>query len=185
MDISLLSKKTGIYAIVNKITKDFYIGSTKKAFRDRWAGHKSSIKVGKGCPILQKAWNKYGENSFEFIVIEIIKDKEKIIEREQFYIDFLKPKYNANPIAGSNKNRKWTEEQKHKMSNIQKNTTENNGRFKKGYVPPRKGKYKTNLCECGSQKAKYIVNGRFRCYRKTCGSKECLDKIRIRNLPYA
>jgi hypothetical protein len=38
---------------------------------------------------LQNAWNKYGEDNFYFSVLELVPDKDKLIEREQYWIDKL------------------------------------------------------------------------------------------------
>jgi hypothetical protein len=64
-----LTMNTGIYCIFNKITKKRYIGSAsgKHGFRARWRNHKWRLRNGKHHSLyLQNAWNKYGEDSFEF-----------------------------------------------------------------------------------------------------------------------
>lgn len=95
----------GIYKIVNKINNKIYIGSAVHLSR-RWAYHRFTMRRNKSCcRILQKAWNKYGEDNFIFEIIEIVIDKNKLLEREQFYLDVFKPYeigYNICKIAGSN-----------------------------------------------------------------------------------
>lgn len=85
--------KSGVYKILNTENGNFYIGSSKDLDK-RWIIHKSRLKIGKhiNC-ILQRSWNKYGEKIFVFDIVELC-DKDKLFEREQFYIDNLKPKYN-------------------------------------------------------------------------------------------
>lgn len=84
---------SGIYKIVNIINNKFYIGSSKELNR-RWSEHKSELKHNKHINIiLQRAWNKYGIDCFNFEIIEEC-DVNILLEREQFYIDTLKPKYN-------------------------------------------------------------------------------------------
>jgi group I intron endonuclease len=84
-----------IYAIVNIITFDSYIGSSKN-YPQRWAGHRRSLKRevhlnGR----LQKAWSKHGEGAFIFNVLErVVGDAEYLREREQHYLDTLHPTYN-------------------------------------------------------------------------------------------
>lgn len=63
-------KKYGIYGIVNKINNKIYVGKTMKNFGDLWDCHKALLRG--NChdnKHLQFAWNKYGEENFEFIII--------------------------------------------------------------------------------------------------------------------
>lgn len=111
-------KGGGIYKIVNLINNKIYIGSAVK-FYNRFHIHKHHLKIGKHHSLyLQRAYNKYGENAFEFHILEVIENptKEKLIEREQFYLDSLKPDYNIAVIAGSNLGIKRSEETKRKQS---------------------------------------------------------------------
>lgn len=109
--VYLTMNTSGIYKIVNILTKKFYIGSAKNIKR-RWSYHKSSlIKNLHSNNHLQKAWNKYGEENFEFEIIEeCSSEKDILLSREQFYIDTLKPEYNILRIAGSNQGRIYGEE---------------------------------------------------------------------------
>lgn len=91
---------TGIYKITNSVNKKIYIGSACNYF-GRISQHKSELKNNKhGNGRLQNAANKYGIESLTFYLIEECK-REMLIEREQFYIDTLKPQYNICNIAGS------------------------------------------------------------------------------------
>ena len=104
---------SGIYQILNIITNKFYIGSSYRIIK-RWKDYLRLLNE-KRHPnkYLQASWNKHGENSFEFIIVETC-NKEKLIEREQFWINNLKciaPEgYNANPVAGSRLGTKHTKE---------------------------------------------------------------------------
>ena len=70
--------KSGIYKITNVKNGKFYIGSAKDIDR-RWWEHKNDLKKNKHKnPKLQHAWDFYGENSFEFIILE------NVIECELF-----------------------------------------------------------------------------------------------------
>lgn len=97
---------SGIYKILNLITDMYYIGSAIN-FTTRWRLHKNYLKLGTHKNrYLQAAWNKYGETAFEFSIIEITDDKNKLIEQEQFWINLTRCcdrsiGYNLNPIAGS------------------------------------------------------------------------------------
>ena len=74
--------KSGIYKLANKINGNFYIGSSKN-LELRWKQHKYNLKRKKHINIiLQRSWDKYGEKSFDFEIIEYCK-KEKLFEKEQ------------------------------------------------------------------------------------------------------
>lgn len=80
----------GIYKIENIINHKCYIGQSINIKR-RWEIHKSELKNNRHYnKYLQKAWNKYGENSFLFSVIEEC-SKLELNEKEQYYIK----KYNS------------------------------------------------------------------------------------------
>ena len=105
----------GIYKIENQITKDIYIGSCSN-FNVRKGSHLCLLRQGKHHSIiLQRAFDKYTQKSFTISLIETC-NKEDLIQREQYYIDLLKPKYNICPIAGSTLNRVLTEEHKQNLS---------------------------------------------------------------------
>lgn len=80
---------SGIYKITNKINNKPYIGSSNNIER-RWRQHISLLNNNKHHSIkLQRAWNKYGQDNFEFEIIEEC-DVEKLLYLEQFYIDKYK-----------------------------------------------------------------------------------------------
>lgn len=88
---------SGIYKIVNKINGKFYIGSSEN-IKKRWARHLYDFKRNSHHNIiLQRAWGKYGEPAFSF---EVIEETVNLLEREQFYIDILKPEYNLGVVGG-------------------------------------------------------------------------------------
>lgn len=111
---------TGIYKIVNLVNNKFYIGSCLKS-KSRKQIHFRKLNNGiHPNAHLQNSWNKYGKENFIFEIIEIIEDKSKLIEREQFYIDNLKPEYNIRKIAHNNTGIKFSQEVKEKMSKNRK-----------------------------------------------------------------
>ena len=78
----------GIYAIANINSGKRYIGSTASSFVKRWNSHKSKLRNGKHRNLhLQAAWNKYGEESFTFDILEEIAAPEMVREREQWWLD--------------------------------------------------------------------------------------------------
>lgn len=62
---------------------------------------------------LQNHFNKYGDLMFS--VIEEVEEPEKLVEREQYYIDTLNPHFNLCKIAWSQLGMKRSEESKQKM----------------------------------------------------------------------
>ena len=77
--------KSGIYKIINKINKKYYVGSTSN-FKKRWAEHKRKLKSNKHVnDHLQSAWNKYGEHAFDFTIVET--DVADLMKVEQTYLD--------------------------------------------------------------------------------------------------
>lgn len=80
-----------IYKILNKINGKFYIGSTNNAKR-RWNQHRTELNKNIHCnKHLQNAWNKYGENNFDFIILEKSMDEDNQFEMEQKYLNELNP----------------------------------------------------------------------------------------------
>lgn len=61
--------RSGIYALVNTINGKRYIGSTVN-MKSRWHNHRSQLRRGvHENTYLQRAWNKHGEEAFQFIVL--------------------------------------------------------------------------------------------------------------------
>lgn len=97
--------KSGVYIIKNLVNGKVYIGSSIDIY-NRWKTHKYGLKNNKHInQHLQNSWNKYGENNFDFSILEeTSKLKTTLIEKEQKYIDlyesFERQKgYNINPVA--------------------------------------------------------------------------------------
>jgi len=82
----MIQKISGIYCIKNKNNGKMYIGYSVDIYR-RFYEHKNNLKNNKHENIyLQSSFNKYGEDSFEFFIIESC-DEENLREREIFYIE--------------------------------------------------------------------------------------------------
>lgn len=84
----------GIYFIENLTTKEIYVGSSRDLHHRKLA-HFSTLRNGNhnNCR-LQKSYNKYGRENFSFSVIEFVDSVECLVEREQFWLDELKPQFN-------------------------------------------------------------------------------------------
>lgn len=79
-----------IYQIRNISNNKIYIGSAVNA-RVRRNRHVSDLRKGiHHSIILQRAWVKYGEENFIFEILEEVPDKNKLLEREQYYLDEFK-----------------------------------------------------------------------------------------------
>lgn len=79
--------KSGIYRIVNLVNGKFYIGSTN-CFRIRFKFHRNRLRNNKHFNyLLQRSWNKYGEENFLFEIIEFVDDIDSLHIREQFWLD--------------------------------------------------------------------------------------------------
>ena len=90
-------KISGVYKITNSITGDFYIGSSKD-IKLRWAKHKCpSIHKQQPNSKLYKSMASYGLDNFTF---EIIEKTDNLREREQYWIEQLKPSYNNYRAKG-------------------------------------------------------------------------------------
>lgn len=101
-------KISGVYKITNKVTGDFYIGSSNDV-KHRLAGHKC-LSVWKAYPNLKlyQDMAKYGKNNFIF---EVIEETTDLRNREQYYIEQLKPSYNSLYAKGHDTER-YKEHQK-------------------------------------------------------------------------
>lgn len=109
------NKISAVYKIVNTVTGDIYVGSSKNVMK-RWANHK--------CP---PKWNehpnnplyldmrKYGVDKFRFQILAPVMP-EYLTQVEQEFIDLLHPTYNNNNANGQNVERykKWHQSEKGK-----------------------------------------------------------------------
>ena len=91
--------ETGVYEIKNKINNKVYIGSTSVSFKKRFNLHLHTLKNNyHKNKHLQHAWNKYGENNFEFNILLVcdntLEEEQKIINSYDF-----EDLYNINPYA--------------------------------------------------------------------------------------
>jgi predicted GIY-YIG superfamily endonuclease len=93
----------GIYKIQNLLNGKIYIGQSVD-IEKRWSTHKAELKNNYHHNIhLQSAWNKYGENNFEFSIVEecII---DQLNQREIYWIsqfNSFENGYNLTPGGGN------------------------------------------------------------------------------------
>lgn len=95
-------KRSGIYTITCLANGKMYVGSTTRLFSQRWGDHKVMLDHNKHANIhLQRAWNKYGSNSFKFEILETC-SPELVLGLEQYWINMLGTYvdgFNRNPTA--------------------------------------------------------------------------------------
>jgi len=100
MSTQTLPQAPGVYIILNVVNQHMYVGSTSDLDR-RYKHHLWDLRKGKHhSNYLQRAYNKYGSEAFAFVVVDHLSDTSKLIEREQLFIDLIKPEYNVLPFAG-------------------------------------------------------------------------------------
>lgn len=115
-----MTNESGVYKIINITNDKCYIGSAINLYK-RFSVHKRMLRRNIHHSILlQRAWNKYGEENFVFETVEKC-EKSNLINREQFYSDSLRPAYSIRKeIIDSNKGCRWTKEAKEKLSALRK-----------------------------------------------------------------
>ena len=113
-------KKSGIYKIQSIVEPEkFYIGSSVN-MQSRKRQHFSMLKLNKhDATYLQNYYNKHGKENLVFHIIEEC-NQEILIQREQYYIDTLKPIFNSRKNAESNYGHQFSEKSKKNMSKAQK-----------------------------------------------------------------
>lgn len=122
-----IPKKSGIYQIRNLVNEKVYVGSAVN-LRTRWHKHLSNLRHNRHCNTkLQNAYNKYGKDNLIFEILELVPNKEQLLDREQYYIDTLNAVnegYNICPVAGNTMGVFHTEESIQKMRIAHSNISE-------------------------------------------------------------
>jgi len=112
---------SGVYAITNLETGKVYIGSTIN-FNYRWGRHRDDLRHNHHHNIhLQRSWNKYGEEIFEFSVLEYLDDINELAKVEQFWMDIYREEgrdlYNIGKYVDCPwRGRKFSDEHRQKLS---------------------------------------------------------------------
>ena len=117
---------TGVYVIKNLVNGKVYIGSTDTNFNHRFNEHKCRLRNNyHGNNHLQNAWNKYGEDNFEFY--PLARAKDNISSLEQKFVNFLFDNYDYQDFYNIAKDvdkpmlgRSQSEEAKRKLSESKK-----------------------------------------------------------------
>lgn len=107
--------KSGIYVWRNKINGKIYVGSSVNLSKTLVNYFNESYLTSlKEFMIIYKALLVYGFDNFSLEILEHC-DSSVVIEREQYYLDLLKPDYNILKITGSSLGFKHSLETKLKM----------------------------------------------------------------------
>jgi group I intron endonuclease len=90
--------KCGVYRWISKINGKSYVGSSVSLSNkfSTYYSLNSLIKV-KGSIIIYRALLKYGYSNFSVDILEYC-ERNTLMEREQYYINILKPEYNIKVI---------------------------------------------------------------------------------------
>ena len=142
-------KICGIYKITNPVTGDFYIGSSKDIKR-RWREHKWPSRWNE-CPNnpMYLDMQKYGLDKFDFQVLEEV-EESFLKEKEQYFIETLKPTYNSNRANGFDFERyKETKKEYQQSDEYKKSHRKANNKYKKS------DKYKEYLKQYQNQLCSY------------------------------
>ena len=109
--------KPGVYLIRNLKNNKFYVGSSidvRRRFKEYF--NVNHLLRRNQLPICA-ALAKYGYSLFSVEIIEYC-NTSILLEREQYFLDLLKPQYNILKIAGSLTGFLHSEETKNKLSDI-------------------------------------------------------------------
>jgi hypothetical protein len=103
----------GIYKIENKVNGKVYVGQSIH-IEQRWSEHKAELRGNYHHNAhLQSSWNKYGEDNFEFSIIEVFKKINKLNEREIYWINYYdsyKNEFGYNLTTGGCGTRKYNDD---------------------------------------------------------------------------
>lgn len=95
--------KSGIYKWINTVNNKTYIGSSTNLyarFKNYYSKNFLNRELITNNSCIYKALLLYGHDKFSLEIVEYC-NKEFLIDREQYYIDILKPEYNILNKAGS------------------------------------------------------------------------------------
>lgn len=122
-----LKNKPGIYQIINLINGKTYVGSSvnlERRLNEYLNPLYISRNLKKGNSKILKALLKYDYINFEFKILEFIEfetstkseRRNLLLNKEQYFINEIKPEYNINQEAGNNLGRIYDQEVRRKMS---------------------------------------------------------------------
>ena len=143
-----MEKIIGVYIIINTVTKDFYIGSSKNV-KLRWMQHKRH-SVWKKYPNSQlyKDMKKFGVDKFELQLLEEV-EPDSLKEIEQQFIEKLKPTYNNRNANGWNFEKKKKYDKEYRKTDKYKEYEKSDKRKKQ--IKENNKQYYNQLCYYNGQ----------------------------------
>lgn len=122
-----------VYLAINKINNKVYVGQTINTLNRRKTSHYAAARNEKDNLYFHRAIRKYGENNFDWIVLDKANNQDKLNELEQFYIAKYKSnnsQYGYNMTSGGDahteqaqqfwdddsRSQEWREELKERMN---------------------------------------------------------------------
>jgi len=145
---------SGIYSITNTKNHKQYIGSAVYIVH-RWGSHRYYLRTNKHAnKHLQAAWNKYGEDAFEFSVLELC-EIPQLLAREQSYFDREHPEYNKAPVAGSQLGYKFDIAVIARMSAVRRGKYKGAASWNYGRKASAEARLKMSLAKRGKRTGKY------------------------------
>ncbi len=132
-----MEKICAVYKIVNEVTGDSYIGSSRNIYK-RWASHKEPSKW-KEHPNskLYQDMQKYGVDKFRFqILVPVMEEYLKQVEQE--LIEMLNPTYNNYNAKGLDVERRKETKKRYRQSEKRKEIQKKYEQSEKGKETHRK-----------------------------------------------
>ena len=146
-----MKKIIGVYRFLNIGNSKVYVGSSRNIY-ERKRSHINELKRNDHHSfLLQRSWNKHGEDTFIFEILEIVSDISKLKEREQYWINFYDAAnpdkgYNRSPTAGSNTGIIITEETRERLRTSHL-----------GHIPSKKANEAARKAMLGKKKSKEAI----------------------------
>lgn len=153
---SLYSKVTGIYKISNKIDNRVYIGSSTTLY-ERTNLHIQYLKKGiHHSAKLQRFCDKHSISNLFLEIIELCeKNKETILKKEQYWIDYYdayNKGFNCTPFAKNNMGLKHSKKTLAKMLISQRNRPKSS--YARGWKHSKQSKFANRLKHLGKKHKK-------------------------------
>lgn len=144
-----LNRTCGVYKLWFDGSESFYVGGTRQHFRARFSNHIKFFKSGKAInPKVLEELNAYGLESLRFEILEVC-SKDECSEREQVWLDLLKPtlnfKHYSKNLSSTNLGKKFSKEHIEKIREKSKSYRHSTSSLAKVTALNKEGASKINL----------------------------------------